>query len=349
MKLRLLLVFCALWGLPAPAQEGARLASQEPIILDQTMAIVNDQVLTISDVQREAARAAESMGEAPDDMDVFYRTAQSMILEMLFREGFRLTGIDEGVLDRITQDEIQRRIDTVGSPAAFAAELEQQGTTPELEFQQTKQALIGLYFRQAEFGQAPKLGSKSYSNYLYAAPSEIRAYFDANPAEFLQPRMVNARILLALNSRHEDPRLFMQKLRGQVENGLDFSEAAAQHSAFAPNSRNLTGLSDPNTLGFKGEVQDFLLSAADDEISIPLETPSGWALVHAFQVQEERVLSLGEVQSQIEQKILMRKRQDVLTESVNRIRRRCYLWLTSPAEQLLNQAFGPLPEDEEEL
>ena len=330
-------------------QEEVGAAEGDPVMVDQLAAIINDQVLTFRQVQIEATRKAEALGIDPDMPGLFRSIARNLLMDMLFREGYRQTGLDEGMIDQIVSDEVGRRTEAAGSPAAYAIYLEQQGTNLVQERENIKQMLIATFFQQAELGIAPQLGTKSFQAFLNVAPSEVRKYYAEHQAEYTSPRMVNARILMIRKDSVPDAEQTILDIQKQITDGTSFAEKAAVHSFYKLGEGSLTGLTDVENSAFAAPLKDFMMEAATGGFSEPLELPVAWALVHAIEVKEQRTLSIGEAHAQIEGDLLRDKRGRALQNAIERLEKRCFIWLDPNLEGVFVDVYGLNSTDEEEL
>lgn len=331
-------------GSPIPVGEVG-----EPIEVDQLIAIVNDQVLTFSQVAREVQEIARQQGVSKDTPGFFGAIARNQLVDMLFREGYRQAGMEEGILEEVVNAEIARRIEAAGSAAAFELMLAKRESSLEFEKKRTSQMLVGMYFRQAELGRGPALGSSAFQTFLTANPSEIHAYYQEHRGEFHQDLEVEARVLMVSKRDHADTEAFIRELREMSSDPEAFAKVAAEHSVYRVEGHNLTGLINPKEQSFAPSLKEFLLTGAEGELSQPLELQTSWALVQMIRVKPERDLTLGEAHIKIEDKILSRKRKQVLQSAIDRLKKRCYLWTIPDLEGSLDDVYGLHPQDEEEL
>lgn len=345
------LLLLAPLALPATPQVEATNTPQvgEPVEIDRLVAIINDQVLTWRQVNIEAKRFAQQQGIDPDTPGLAFYTARQTLLDMLFREGYRQTGLDEQLIDQVVSDEILRRTETAGSAIAYAHYLELQGTTLEKERRKIKQMLIATFYQQAELGLAPQLGTKNFQTFLRVAPSEIRAYFDANPEEFTSPHMVKARILLVLDSLVPDAEGLIFDLQERVTDSTSFAELCREHSAYFREEGSETRLQEVEKTAFAEPLKDFLRKAKKGDFSEVIELTSGYALVHVIEVQEARDLTVGEAYLKVENQLLRNKQNAALQKTIDRLQERCFVWLTPEFEAIFTNVYGAGPEEEEEL
>jgi parvulin-like peptidyl-prolyl isomerase len=321
----------------------------EPFEVDQLIAIVNDQVLTFSQVAREVKEIARERAVPEDTPGFFGAIARNQLVDMLFREGYRQAGMEEGILEEVVNAEMARRIEAAGSVAAFELMLAKRDSSLEIEKKRTGRMLVGMYFRQAELGRGPQLGSSAFQTFLTASPNEIHAYYQEHRGKFHRKREVEARILMVPKGDHSNTEVFLRELRQMSGDSDAFAKVAAEQSIFRAENHNLTGLVNPSETSYAPSLKDFLLNGAEGELSQPLELQTAWVLVQMIRVNPERDLTLGEAHIEIEEKILDRKRKQVLQNAIDRLKKRCYMWTIPDLDGLLDDVYGLHPIDEEEL
>jgi peptidyl-prolyl cis-trans isomerase C len=141
-----------------------------------------------------------------------------------------------------------------------------------------------------------------------AAPVEdadVKAYYDANQAEFSSDRVHAAHILVA----EEDlAREVHEKLK---KDSSQFAELAKEHSVDRSNSQR------GGDLGFFGKgrmVKEFEEAAfaltEDGQISDPIQTRFGWHIIQRVAREDGSVKPFEEVQNQIKVRLVSEKRRE---------------------------------------
>ncbi len=318
------ILFCALAPL-APSAAAQQSPSEPPEQLaDQMLAIVNDQILTLADVYSYAAAVTRNSQPGPDDLQNSFR---SQLADMLFREGFRLSGKDESVLDRRIEEEIQDRVKKAGSVSALAAQLEEYGSSIEQERKTLHRIFTSLYFRQIELGFAPEKGKK-FKVKLEVSPQEMRDYYQSHSELWKQEFRVRARILLLGEEAGQAPaKERLMAFRKQLLDGkADFAELAKAHSLYRPTTGGSTGDVQPDKAGLAPAIQEFLSHSSPGDLSEVLPVGRRWALVRTETVQPAGVKAFSEVQDEIQNRLLDRKANALLRNTIQRLRKRVYLW-----------------------
>jgi len=335
----------------APAAQEPESASGRLLAVDQLIAIVNDQTLTRQEIEVEVVRFANDRGIDPATPGLARVLARNMITDMLFAEGFRQAGLDEGIVDQIVTDEIERKIRDFGSLAAYERHLAGQGRNIAVERRTIRQTIVATYFQQAELGLAPELGGSNFRSFITVTPAEVKAFYEKENGQFLFPRLTNVRILMIRAGDNEEAaRKIIEDARtASASDALAFARACETHSIFGKSRQNLTGLIDPTIEGQVSSFREFLATAQRGEIS-PIVTKSGYLVAaQVQQVQEEKQLTIGEAHSRIESQLLEEKRLIALDKALNRQRARCYVWTIPDLSDILDDVYNLRPAAPEEL
>lgn len=344
-----MLPLCLLAGsLLGSAQEPGSLPTQEPVLMDATMAIINDQVITMSMV--EGLAQVWHRSQSGDDFQTleFFRKAAfgTLVEDALFREGFKLYDLQEDFVDRLVGQEMQDRIHRAGSITALTEELRSLGTDLERETQRLRRAYTRRLIQEVELGIAPAKGRDKYKADIYVKPSEIEAYYNDHISEYSVERVVTARMILLLDRPGEEPgaEQRIRDLAARIEAGeLSFADAAGEYSDFGASIRGSLGRVDPEKPGLNPMVLDFLREAQEPGMSEPLQLPRGWALVLAEAIRPAGVVPLQEVQLQIAAKLEEQNFKYLMANTLHDLRKRCYVW-GEAVDQVLEERWPMLPE-----
>jgi len=343
-----LILACAIFAqapAPASAQEGAF------IPVDELVAIVNDRVLTSSEVYREAQAIADQRGLTLEEPGLIGSVAQRLITDMLFASGFERAGLDNGIVEGIVTDEIERKIREFGSVSAYERHLASQGTNISLERRNLRLEIVATYFQQSELGIAPELGDSAYKAFLRVSPQEVREYYAEHQGNFTSPRLVNTRIMMvrADGDGSAAQAVIDEAIAASATDPLAFGAACEQHSAYAPSRNSLTGMVDPSKEDILHAFSEFLSSSAQGEFSPVVKIPGYLVVVQAHEVQDAKSLSVGEAQRRIESELLSRKRRVALQAAIDRERERSYVWIIAPLSGVLDDVYGLKPKNTDEL
>ena len=194
---------------------GAR-ATAGPVVVDRLVAVVNDEIITMSDLQRE-------MMKHPDITD------QKLVLEEMIDRKLQMTAAKRNGMD-VTDRELSDAI----------ADIMKRNNLNEKQFEQAL-AKEGLTLEQyrAEFREQMTL-SRLYNKFVRTGitvdEAEIRSYYERNSHQFTLPEEVNIRHLVVtvpekaspdqLASAQEKAASLMERIR----RGEDFVRLIREYS-----------------------------------------------------------------------------------------------------------------------
>lgn len=338
---------------PAPKAPGAPppLVGVDPartVLLEQTLAIVNDQVITASQVEAEVRRRAAGRPLAPAEFQKLRAVVfRDLLLDALFREGFRMDGLDDSRVQAIVEQEIQKRIEQHGSMADYLRFLEAQGTTLEDEMADMRRYFTALLYQMVQVGNIQVPGTKGYKASRFVSPGEIARYYEEHRDEFRHERRVRARMIQVRQAPDGGPaEPWLRKVREDVLAGrADFAALAREHSVFRPSTGGLMGWV-PERSSFAAPIREVLERAEGPLVSEPfpvrnaLDGSELWTLVRVEEVQPAGTAPLAEVQLEIAGRLAEERRTAILEATVRDLRRRCYVW-GPEVDPAIESAFAP--------
>jgi peptidyl-prolyl cis-trans isomerase C len=154
---------------------------------------------------------------------------------------------------------------------------------------------------------------------------DVESFYRDNPDNFTLQEKVRASHIL-LSSSPEDPesvrvqkRLEISRLRGEIEQGGDFSGLAGQHSGCPSKSQG-------GDLGYfeRGKMvksfEDAAFTLKPGEVSNIVETQFGYHLIMVTERQEAGVISLEEVRDKVTEYLNGQKSQEKIGEYLEKLR-----------------------------
>jgi peptidyl-prolyl cis-trans isomerase SurA len=263
-----LVTFCSL--LTVLLFAGGPQAANGTVVVDRVVAVVNDEVITLSDLQREQMKR-------PDVKD-----GKLLLEEMIDRKlemaAAKRNGLD--VTDREAADaiaDIKKRNNLDDSQ--FEAALAREGLTLEqyrsdLKEQMTLSRLFNRFVRSG----------------VAVDESEARAYYEKNPQQFSLPEEVRVRLLVvkvpqnATPEQAESARTMANELMDRIRKGEDFIGLIRQHSDSSTAARD-------GDLGFiqRGqaiaEIDEATRSLKPGEYAGPVRSGEGFLLIRLEDVR----------------------------------------------------------------
>lgn len=142
--------------------------------------------------------------------------------------------------------------------------------------------------------------------------AEVKAYYDANPAQFTTGEQVKAKHILV---EEEDA---AKKIAEEIAAGKSFEDAAQEYSTCPSKEKG-------GDLGYFGKgqmVPEFEKAAFEGnvgEVIGPVKTQFGYHLIVVEDKKEKEVLSFEAVKDQLEDKLLQQKKQTVYMDTVKEL------------------------------
>lgn len=340
MTVATLIPILALGALQSPVQASA----QEPVVIDEMLFIINDNIITRADVMRASRRLSNG---SPPSANEENQALYDLLTDTLYMEGFLLNGGFSEMLDGAVDDEIQQLVDHAGSLAELSMRLNIQGRTIADEEKMIRRQYANLFFLRAEFGLVPVDGTH-FKAKINVSPSQLRAYFEEHREDFKHDNRVRARIIL-LNKQQTDNRAQIQELHEKISSGeLSFVEAARKHSQYKPTLGGSTGSIKPDYRGNNLVIRDFLTTAISGQLSTPLELTNnhGWALVLAEDVKKAGFTPFADAQLEIARLLSRGQQNDLQQQALNRIAEHCYVWAAPGLGPILDSLLGRAIEEE---
>jgi len=279
-------------------------------VINAIAAIVNDDIITLYDVLREAQpalREAEKKATLDDDARNKIRQAA---LEQLIEKKLAEQKIHELNI-KIGDDEIRQAIEDVkrqnkiNSQEAFQAALASQGLTFDQYRAQLQEQLERL-----------RLVSMEVRSKIQVGESEMRDYYEANLAKYSEDESFHARhIFFRISEKapaEEIKRAMTSALLvlAEAKSGKDFIELAKTYSE-DPAARK-----DGGDLGIfrKGdmlpELEKTILAMKPGEVSELVVTPAGFHIIKLEERIKGKVKPFESVKAEIEEAIYRKKSEE---------------------------------------
>jgi peptidyl-prolyl cis-trans isomerase SurA len=321
-KMRIvLLLSMILWS-------GCFLFGQE--VVDAIVAIVNDEIITISDYKREHDMVYELLRSQlkGEEFTKQYEKEKENLLErmiterLLLHEAARLdirstANIDEQI--RIMIDGIKKQYD-IGSDEEFKRMMAQQGVVYDDWIAQQEKNILqqALIFNQV-------------GRTIAIDETDVINYYDLHPDEFTElPSYKLKGIYISSEDKSEqDAREKMEEINQKLAEGEELENLAAQYSE-GP------GKDSQGDIGTykKGEMDEALEKAVTNlevgGLSSWVRIPSGWFLLKLDEKTESRLRPFEEVKKEIEDKLFMQEQQVKIQEYIEDLKKKSYIKILIP-------------------
>jgi peptidyl-prolyl cis-trans isomerase SurA len=303
---------------------GAALAAQE--IVEEIVAVVNDEIITLSDFKREYAIKAQQaqaqlQGDELEKALAQVKTAlldamitDRLLLQMAKEKNFNITEQLKMTIDNIkkengieTDEELRRAVRGQG--------LDYDTWLKDMEETILKQSVI--------YSEVNKS--------LVIDEAQVIEYYKSHKSEFVQPAEYKVRAVYLSLTEREGPALeaYKAEITGKIKGGLDFTQAAETYSD-AP-LKETKG--DLGTL-VVGQIDKTLETALEPlksgEISNWIQAKNGWYMLRVEDRKESRTKSFEEAKRDIEQKMTSALQEVKFKEFMQGLKKRSFIKILKP-------------------
>lgn len=311
---------------PRPPQRKQQAPPPEPILLDEIVARVNDQIITRRDLDHELYVTQSDVRrqiQDPERAMRFWQEQKRKVLREMIDTRLLLQRAEEmGVAPNVDDDvsariEMMRKESGIPSLEAMDQAMRRQG----LSLAQMRQRL------RQRFIQERLLGGMVYSRITLLTP-EIQEFYDQNREQYTEPEEVELAEILFLTEGKEKDQVH-SKARGvldQLKSGGSFEELAKEHSEGPTANRG--GSIGSFKLGSMQAVQEAAAAQLKDgEHSGLIEADYGFQILKLLKRKPKRQLDLETVRRHIEEQLYRKKAAPQLKKYMDTLREESFIYV----------------------
>ena len=289
-------------------------------VVNSIAAIVNDDVVTLYEVDREAQPVIRE-AEKKSSLDA---AARSQIRRAALDHLIEKKLLDQKVRElniKVTDEEIRQAIDDVkkqnnmASQEALVTALAGQGLTFEQYRTQLQQQIEKL-----------KLVSMEVRAKIQVGETELREYYDANRAKYSEEDTFRARhIFFKTNEKapaDELKRTMATALMvlAEAKGGKDFAELATSYSEDPAARKDGGNLGTFKKGDMMPELEAAIVSMKPGEVSELVSTPAGFHIIRLEERSTGKMKSFESVKTEIEDLIYRKKSEERFNQWAKELR-----------------------------
>ena len=296
-------------------------------VVEEIVAVVNDEVITLSDYRAQFDMTVSQLRAAQlpqADYDKQYATLKkellnNMITELLLLQKARELNLNvseqvKGMLEKIKTD------NNMTSDADLRRAVEQQGMSFETWLKQYEEGTMRSAVLYTEVDRA-----------IVLEDSEVVQYYKKNPAEFTTPTeyKLHAIYLAAAGRTPEECEALKAAVDAKIKAGAAFADVAGE-------------LSDPPMKESKGDLGTFKAGELDKSLESAVEklksgevgawvnNKNGWYLINLVEKKDSFLRPFEDARKEVEEKIYNRKRAEKGDAYIKTLRERSYVRILKP-------------------
>lgn len=278
--------------------------SAESEVLDRIVAVVNEDIILLSELEQRMAPYAQRIRQQGFDLDKERQMLFNVHKEMLNRL------VDEKLTDQeikrndiqVDEAEIDGTIERIKAANSFTDEdlrrfLERDQMTMEQYREQIKEQVLRT-----------RLVNYQVKSKIVITEEEIRDYYDSHPALYGGKRYYHLRNILmrvpnlATDAEKQTVREQMQQIQSQVKVGESFADLARTYSQ-GPTAADGGDIGEFAKETLAPEIQTALDGLAPGQVTAIVDTDQGFQLFYLEAVNQTEGKPIESVREEIHQKL----------------------------------------------
>jgi parvulin-like peptidyl-prolyl isomerase len=303
---------------------------QQAEVIDGVAAIVNNEVITISQVRELIGARERAMRESYRGPDLADKVKEMRLAalkdlvdrQLILQEFRKMQEKGANIPDYVVDDRVQTiiREEFGGDRAAFVRTLQAQGYTLTRFKEIEKEKIIVQAMRQA----------KVTDNFV-VSPKQVQDFYDKNRAAYSLPEQVKLRMIVLRDGNKDDigsggdKKQTAEEIRQKLVSGAEFERMAQMYSEDESTSDTGGdwGWIERNTLNEQLTQTAFSLKAGG--ISPVIRIGDSYYILYVEARKNSSVKPLGEVREEIERNLMQQERMKVQQRWLDTLRQKSYI------------------------
>ena len=300
-------------------------------VVDEIIARVNNDIITLSDYQKAEAQLRQEaqqdcQGCADEKINEMVNEGRKNLLRDLIDQSLLVQrakdmsiSVDTDVIKRL---DMIRQQNQLPSMEALQKAVESQGISWEDYKDQMKNSLLQQKVIQQEVGPDIKIGQ-----------DEVKKYYDAHQSEFVKPEEVDLSTIFfsTENKTPQETDAIKKKAEAIVQRlkaGEDFGKLAQRFSeGTTANEGGEVGVFKRGMLS--PDIEKLVFSMKKGDSTDVLPAPNGLQILHVNEHFEAGLQPLSKVENEIENDIYSQKIQPAMRKYLTQLRKDSYMVINS--------------------
>ncbi len=290
-------------------------------VVDRTVAVVNDEAITESELSELLNPISEQLTETyrGDELEFYSAQARKEILERLIED--KLV-IQEAKRQKVlvSTDEVEQKISELKSKFSSEEEFEKSLSASSMNIKKLKD-------RIREQLMMARIFDREVRYRISVNPQEVMDYFKNNPDKFKDPKKVKVRNIISrfsnIGQRLEANKKIKEAL-ALLKNGKDFVEVAKEYSEESDiDKRGEPALVKAGQM--KDEIDRVIFNLKKGEISNIIETESAFSIFLVEEKIENREKGIDDARDEIQNILLQQKLKERFNEWIGKLKKDAYI------------------------
>ena len=290
-------------------------------LLDQVIAVVNDDVITYSELERVLEPLYHQYEDSYAGPELFAKLqgARWSMLNQLIEERLVLQEAKKKEME-IEEDVLMKRVEEVESRFSSKEEFQRELARSDMTLEEFRE-------REREKLTAFSILMGEVSKRVIISPQNIISYYHDHEDEYVESEKVYLYQIFIKEGDEAKPRM-AEKLLDRLEAGEDFKELAKVYSEGPAKEKGgdwgfiERGYLNPDTMG---EIEEVAFKLEAGSHSGIIETPLGYHIVMVEAIKREQVVPVSEMWSEIERKLYEEEAEKVKDEWISGLKKKAYI------------------------
>lgn len=306
------------------------LFAQKAEVIDGVAAIVNNDVITISQVRELIGSRERALREAYNGPDLLEKVKEMRLAalkdlvdrQLILQEFRKMQDKGANIPDYVIDDRIQTiiREEFAGDRAAFVRTLQAQGYTLSRFKEIEKDKIIYQALKQ----------SKTNDN-VVVSPNQIQAFYNQNKGSYSLPEQVKLRMIILREGSSSDvvsgssKQQTAEEIRSKIKSGASFDRMAQMYSEdeSTRDTGGDWGWIERNSLNEKLTKAAFMLKTG--EISPVIRIADSHYILFVEARKSATTKPLSEVRDEIERNLMQQERMKAQQRWIDTLRQKAYI------------------------
>ncbi|MCK5353272.1 peptidylprolyl isomerase [bacterium] len=300
--------------------------AQEPVLLDEIVARVNEEIITLTDLKKELSMLRSSLRQENQSPELLEQTFQqekpTVLRTMIQNEIFVQRAEEYGIPDSVEPDvgkilEEMREESGIPSMEVLDQYLRQQGSSLEEYRASLKQRLVIDAFLQQNV----------YSKLTLLTP-EIEAYYQENIERYTEKAEVELKEILFLKEEADEAQLRKKarEVLSQLRTGASFEDLAKRFSD-GPTASQGGGIGSFKQGSMAALIEEVAFQLEEGAVSGIIEAEYGFQIIKVVSRTPVQARPLEDVRSEISMQLYQRKAQPELKKFVDELIEQSYIYV----------------------
>ena len=312
----------------------AAAANVQGQVIDGVAAVVNDKVITFSEVRKQVDPIEREYKDLFSGMELVEKVKEarlnslkSLVERELIIQEFNEKGffIPDNIIDdriaNIVKDQYE------GDRPALIRTLQANGISISQFKEQIREQIVVQAMR-----------SRNVSSAVIVSPFQIEQYYQDNVRQFVQPDQIKLRMIFLRKGLFKEDRtladgtvekvdpqqLIMEEILRKVRTGSDFASLARGYSE-SPQRANGGDMGWVSETTLRPELAAVAFTLQPGQNSNIVTTNDGYYLLLAEDVRRSTVLALSDVRDSIESTLLQQERERLQQEWLDSLRAKAFI------------------------